>query len=188
MKHVKFISLFSFICTLLFASPGMTSLYPLSQTFNVSINGLPEPSEIRAVTIWFEVSNDFSFDNLTLGDAIPTGESGQVLGWEIDKAAVTHHEGKRVFKFGVYDQDDAFLDHPFNLRNGTIVSFDYDGTIVDLALVQFGVAAGVNIADRFRTASLGPSGVNFAPVPLPPSALLLMAGLVGMATIKRKNN
>ncbi len=27
-----------------------------------------------------------------------------------------------------------------------------------------------------------------APVPLPPSALLLMAGLVGMATIKRKNN
>jgi hypothetical protein len=164
-----------------------TSSFSHAAIFEISITGLPDPSGIEGFTLWFDVSDNFTFNNFQLGDAVPT--SG-VLGWDLDNdppIITDDPTNGGVLKIGAFDQDGLFLGVQHNLENGLIASFEYNGDILDLALIQFSDDAGNNLyPDLVRLVSFDPkSGAEFAYVPIPAAAILLATGLLGLVGLRR---
>ena len=173
--------------------------------FHFFVQDLSEPSTIENFHVEFIVADDFSYinDTLQLGPAIPSGGSGLVP-WTFSDPNPEPDNGLFIvdafngdlfdpYVPDIYDSGDSQYTQN-NLHSGEWFSFQYIGTIEDIAYISFGDSVGNTFSPaefNLHLRNLGPSGAEFSKsniVPLPPSALLLMAGLVGMATIKRKNN
>lgn len=151
-----------------------------------SILGRDDVSGIEAFTFWFSVDSDFSFDNVLLGDAVPTNG---MLGWDIDSNKVANEPGYGlVYKLGAFDQDGLLLDDPNYLRDGIVVTFDFGGGLGDLVVVQFDPGDGSNLfGDVIKSRDVDASGPNFqAVVPIPGAVWLLGSGLVGLVGLKRR--
>jgi len=166
-------------------------IIPSAFSYSVSITGpvVPVSSlDIHGFTFWFDVSNDFAFSNFSFGSAIP---SGGTLGWSQDPAP---NIDVATLKVGGVDQDFLFLDtQGLQMTDGTILSFDIDaGSITPLGsglsdLIQFDPGDGSNIFnDSVFLLSSDSNSANFSTVPIPPTVLLLGAGLMGLVGIRRR--
>jgi hypothetical protein len=82
------------------------------------------------------------------------------------------------------------LGNRFDLSNGLICTFDYEGLILGLTdIVQFSDPAGVNQLENLGLlAEFTETGLHIAPVPIPSAVLLLGSGILGMLGIRRKFN
>lgn len=167
---------------LIVASFLMFPCYVSAATFDISVNGLMEPSGINSVTFWFDVDPEFSFlstdADSTIGNAIPTDGT---IGWT---AASSLEPG--LFKIDAFDTDDALSIGAYPLKNGNIFSFEYSGAILDFNRIEFGVGATNIYPDEIMMTSFDANGATFAPVPLPAAVWLLGSGLVGLAALRRK--
>jgi hypothetical protein len=165
-----------------------------SASFSADILGLPNPSGIAGYTIWLSIGDTFDFSEFLHGDAMPSGQPGQIFGWMDSPAAkiVENEPGMgRVFKFGSSDFDNALSSgtNRFDLENGNLFSFSYDGSIIDLALVQFDPGDGSNLfPDLIETIRFGSDGVTFQAVPIPSAILLLGGGLISLIVVRRRRS
>ena len=111
------------------------------------------------------------------------------LGWDVDDSfgVVTEPGRGLLFKVGAFDQDYLFLDNRFDLLNGEIFSFDYEGQLLGFNLIQFDPGNGSNLyPDTIMVVSSDDSGAIFAAVPIPSTIILLGGGLVGLLVIRRR--
>lgn len=159
------------IAIVFFASSASAALH------TISIMGLPDPSGIEAVNVWFDVSSDFELIGPVVnGSAIP---SPKTLGWATDLEEVSGN----VFKFAKSNMDGWALGIENPLLNGVIGSFDYNGSILGVNFFQFGDINGDPLSillashDKDQTAFV---------TPIPPALLLLGTGLVGLLGFRRK--
>jgi hypothetical protein len=83
-----------------------------------------------------------------------------------------------------------FLNNSFNLQNGTLFSFDYNGVINGLTdIVQFDPGDGSNLfPNPIDLKSFDGSGVTFNQVPIPSAILLLGGGLIGLVGLRRRKS
>jgi len=165
-----------FLLSLLCVSTSQAS------TYTVNIEGLDETagSGIAGFTFWFNVSGDFVKNSNTLGNAIPT--TGMWL-------ADTYAEG---YKFGAADWGPLMFSQPLSpLKNGTILTVDYSGTIYDFGLIQFSDSVGSNMYPgliTLKNSTANSATFAPAPVPVPAAAWLLGSGLLGLMGLRRKNS
>ncbi len=153
-------------------------------TFTVEFNAA-DTFNVDSFTIWFLVDDQFSYDNFMLGDAVPTAG---MLGWEVDSNAICLDTMRgRVLKIGAYDQDGLFLSSPHYLTNGLLFSFHYSGSAPTLSdVVQFNPGDGSNLYPQsIAISSYSDSGITFAAVPIPATAILFLSGIFGMVGIRR---
>jgi hypothetical protein len=174
MKKMKlFIS--AFIILFFLSSMGNAA------TMTISIDGLDATTPVEGFTIWLDVS-DFSYSNFTTGDAIPPAVSS--FGWLEDNLSA---DTNGLMKIGYSDWDYLMdsLDNP--LVNGTMVTFDYSGSIDALNLAQlFKSTDWYNNGITLETFS--DTNINFqgSAVPIPGALWLLGSGLIGIVGIRRK--
>ena len=166
-----------------------------SATFTADILDLSNPSGIAGYTIWLSIGNDFNFSGFSHGPAMPSGQPGQVFGWMDGPAEkiVENEPGKgRVFKFGSSDFDNALSGGAkrFDLENGILFSFSYDGSITDLSLVQFDPGDGTNLfPDSIESRGFTADGVTFGTVvPIPSAIFLLGGGLLSLIAVRRRRS
>ena len=155
--------------------------------FQITISGLPEPiSEIQTFLITLEVSDDFSADLFSFGDAIPTGGT---LGWDNTPYNITGNPGDRVWKIDGLDQDGLFLDDYHDMVNGVICTFDYVGSILGVDESQLlisnrvGDNQWVNLGLQY---TLSANEMVISAIPIPGAVWLLGSGLIGLVGIRRR--
>jgi len=188
MKLQKPLSLMAIkVVILLMLYPVLSFAAPVPFTINIA--DLNEPvSEIQSFTFWFSVDNNFSFTNSQLGTAVPQNEFDQKNGWDSQFDIQIDDDRDRVFKVGGIDQDGSFFTNYFDLCNGTIATFDYEGTILGLTDVfQISNRSGNNMVKALKlNYILNNSGLNVSAVPIPGAIWLLCSGLIGIVGIRRK--
>lgn len=185
MRFAKKTHLFLLFIFLLIGFPIVSS----AALFTVEIDGLGEPvSEIQSFSIWFSVDEAFTFSDFSFGSAVSQAEAGQVLGWDSQSEIVTDIDRGLVFKIGGLDRDGAFMGNYFDLKNGTICTFEYSGLILGMTdILQISNRDGVNMYEALNLDyDLSPEGLKIAPIPIPPAFLLLGGGLLGLVGIRRK--
>jgi len=181
MKRISI--LFAALFFALILTVGQASAY------TVTIDGLDSVDTVHGFSLWFDVSADFSYSNLSLGDAIPAAIS---TGWIADNPQVVDSPDN-IFKYGAGDMDYSFMASPNPLLNGTLFSFDYTGTILGFRLVQFAdITAGNLYAEdnsgAIKLLSFDANGAAFgtSQVPVPGAVWLLGSGLFGLVAIRRR--
>jgi hypothetical protein len=184
------IAIFVLFTVLLF-SPSAFS----ATVFTADIMGLSNPSGIAGYTVWLSIGDSFTFEEFTPGDAMPSGKAGQTYGWIDSPAAkiVEDEPGKgRVFKYGSSDLDHALSRgaNRFDLENGTLFSFTYEGDIIDLSKAQFDPGDGPDMFPSLvDVKSFDAVGVTFQyVVPIPSAIFLLGGGLLGLITVRRRRS
>ena len=179
MKRISI--LFAALIFALILTVGQASAY------TVTIDGLDSVDSIHGFTLWFDVSADFDYSNLALGDAIPATIS---MGWVADTPSV---DGSNVFKYGASDWDLVMFAAPNPLLSGTLFNFDYTGTIFGFNLIQFADATAGNLyadgnSGAIKLLSFDENGAAFgtSQVPIPGAIWLLGSGLFGLVAIRRR--
>ena len=150
-------------------------------SYDISVDGLgSDGMDIAGFTFWLNVGHDFQSTDITYGPAVP---KENMMTWAIDNPHKSH--------FGASDMGVLFGNPLVPLSNGTLVSFNYEGTFnLDnpFELVKFTTTDGDDLfkGGKIIIKSLSPEGAVFAPVPIPGAVWLLGAGLIGLAGYSRK--
>ena len=161
-----------------------TTALAQAATFTITIDGPVEALEIHTFYFAFTVADGFTFGPVINGDAIPLGGL-----FEWGYAPFPAYNPPK-FDFGGTDQDFNFIGDPsFRMVPGEIVSFTYEGLIDTTSLVaEF--KTEVNSLNLYpgsvSLTSFDANGANFSAVPIPPTVLLLGAGLLGLVGIRRR--
>ena len=161
-----------------------TAALAQAATFTITIDGPVEALDIHTFYFAFTVADGFTFGPVINGDAIP---SGGLLGWGY---APFPEYNPPKFDFGGTDQDFNFFSDPsFRMVPGEIVSFTYEG-LIDTTSLLSEFKTEVNSPNLYpgsiSLTSFDANGANFSAVPIPPTVLLLGAGIGGLVGIRRR--
>ena len=166
---IRTIVLLTIASLCIFSSVSLASIYYVSAEN-------PEPYEIEGITMWFDVSPDFSLINYEKESGIP------VL-WVEDPCLPIVGSGQLVIGY----RDGWVLSLGEYMGTGLLFSFEYSGMIYGLA--DLFVPNGL-IEDQSQYAIIrtGEDYMEISFVPLPAPFWLLGSGILGVLAVKRKND
>ena len=165
----------------------------MAATFTGTISGLPTPSLVESLTVFFGVSDDFALDEASFatGDAVPyvSPSDPNLIPWFSNESISSNTFEIELYNGDVLDFSKDFIYSQNNLLNGELFSFDIlSGSVTSIERVLLGDAEGNTdlYQDRIAT-NLDSNGANISLVPLPTSILLLGAGFFGLIGIRKKH-
>ncbi|PID40324.1 MAG: hypothetical protein CR984_03780 [Proteobacteria bacterium] len=178
-----------------------------SATYTITLDLPSDPTEIESIFFVFDVEADFNYinDSLALGDAAPqndrTGDSQYQ--WELSNSNPAPIEGMFLldaFNSDVLDTSVTIINVPGlgniqtsdglynenNLVNGTLFTFEYEGTLKLEKFSAFNSLAGPVSYDSLLRAIKTEEGLTVTTTPIPPALLLLGSGLAGGIGLRRR--
>jgi hypothetical protein len=186
----------------LIALLSFSAISASAATYSIFLDNLPNPSEIEAIVLNFEVGTGFDYieDSLVLGEAAPPNNRAEdiLFPWDFANPNPVADEG--LFTIDTYNTDVLDLSptviggvqysdglyNQNNLVDGLLLSFDYEGT---LSLLGFSATNSsgfpVSYASLLEAVEIT-DGLVISQVPIPSSLLLLSGGLIGFAFCRRR--
>lgn len=170
--------------------------------YSVSLENLPEISEIEAITLFFDTGASFDITtySLVFGDAVRPNPPGDILyPWTFVDSNPIPDNG--ILTIDAYNSDildenvtvvppfGQFSDGQYNennLINGVVFSFEYTGDISFDSFVLGNSNGDPVTYAALLSASETLDGLTITAVPLPSALLIFGSGLVGLIGIRRK--
>jgi hypothetical protein len=163
----KIVLLLTIATMCLFSSVSLASIYYVSAEN-------PEPYEIEGITMWFDISPDFSLINYEKGSGIPDT-------WVEDPSPPTVGFGKLIIGY----RDGWVLPLGEYMGTGLLFSFEYSGLVYGLSDLFIPNGLSEDQSQYAFIEEVSQSHMRISLVPIPAAFWLLFGGLVAVLGVRK---